>query len=77
MLQDAGHPDYKDAFHGKDFYRRLHALNPADTVAVSKAQQLAFNGTDKKKKRLGMTDFGINTKEELAYYMMMMPSMVF
>ena len=48
MWRDAGHPDYKDAFDGKDFYRQLHALNPVDTVAVSKARQPAFNGTYQK-----------------------------
>ena len=28
MWRDAGHPDYKDVFRGKAFYRRLHALSP-------------------------------------------------
>ena len=28
MWRDAGHPDYKDAFRGKVFYRRLHSLSP-------------------------------------------------
>ena len=77
MWRDAGHQDYKGAVHGKDFYRRLHALNPVDTVAVSKARQPTFNGTYQKQEETGNENFGINTREELAYYMITMPSVGF
>ena len=34
MWRDAGHPDYKDAFQGKAFHRRLHALSPIKEAGV-------------------------------------------
>ena len=34
MWRDAGHPDYKDAFQGKAFYRRLHALSPIQEASA-------------------------------------------
>ena len=34
MWRDAGHPDYKDAFQGQAFYRRLHALSPIKEASV-------------------------------------------
>ena len=34
MWRDAGHPDYKDAFQGKAFYRRLHSLSPTTDASL-------------------------------------------
>ena len=34
MWRDAGHPDYKDVFQGKAFYRRLHSLSPTTEASL-------------------------------------------
>ena len=48
MFRDAGHPDYKNIFQDKNFYNRLYALNPIDTITVYNAEDTACNGMYKK-----------------------------
>ena len=39
MWRDAGHPDYRHAFQGEAFYRRLQSLSPTDEAAVRKPRK--------------------------------------